>query len=171
MAIRTASGFISLLTAGFLSAGCDDAVSGPDLGPTVGPEHDGLRIEVAFPDTVDLGEEIRFHVTLTNTRTTPYVMPLPHFDVFVMDGGGEVVWNYLYGAGVIGTEMVIAPGEAFESELPWDQSRNEEGMIEPGRFRVLAVFFDLPPALVTEVRHLVVIERARASDWPLAPEL
>jgi hypothetical protein len=139
-------------------AGCEDELFGPDLGPTAGPEHNGLRIEVSFPDSVGVATQVAFHVTLTNTRTTPYTMPQPHFDIFVIDDGGDVVWNYLFGAGVFGDEVVIAPGEAFEIDLVWNQNRNESGNIAPGKYSVLAAFFDLPPALVSE-RESIVISR------------
>ena len=140
--------------------GCGEETFGPDLGQTVGPEHNGLLIEVSFPDTVGVAQQVVFSVSLTNTRATPYTMPQPHFDVFVLDARGNVLWNYLYGAGVIGTEFIIQPGEAFEIELVWNQNLNESGTVTPGKYGVLAVFFEtFPPALVSE-RKSIVIERS-----------
>lgn len=97
-----------------------------------------------------------FHVTLRNQRSEAYAMPQPHFDVFVFDDRGNVLWNFLYGAGVFGDEVIIPPGEQYEIDLAWHQNTNESGLIQPGRYRVLAVFFDLPPALVTETQRIVI---------------
>jgi hypothetical protein len=138
-------------------ANCGNESFGPDLGPTVGPEHDGLLIELSFPVIVSVGEPVTFHVTLTNTGSAPDTLPQPHFDVFVLSNNGKVLWNYLYGAGVIGTEFVLAPNESFEIDLAWDQRLNQSGSIPPGDYDVLAVFFDLPPALVTHRESLVIV--------------
>jgi len=62
-------------------ADCGSNVLGPDLGPTVGPEFMGLRIEIVSPRTIEKNTEVLFQIRLTNTNTEPFLITDPQFDV------------------------------------------------------------------------------------------
>lgn len=146
-----------------LFAGCaSDTTVGPNLGDTVGPEYDGLRLEVSFPRTASLGDSIRFDVRLTNLEHQPlYEFAIPYFDVFVLGSDGEVVWNHYHGGANAlsgGQEITLRPGESFEITIPWNLNRNgQDGAVTPGVYRVLAAFIpSVLPVIVTSRLDLVI---------------
>lgn len=141
------------------SVACGDGLFGPDIGPTVGPEHEGLRLELSFPEFVSAGDSIRFHIVLTNTDSQSYTMDSPQFDVYVMDGSGKVVWNFLHGAVIIGPGPTILPGETYEFDHVWLQNENEgSGTVSAGVYLVFSVFYSgFPPALVSETEAITIL--------------
>ena len=67
----------------------DDDLFGPDLGPTVGPEHSGVLLELSFPEQVPAGESVPFRALLTNIGSEPYTIDDPHGETYEF----EVVWE------------------------------------------------------------------------------
>ena len=149
----------AVLTGG---AACDDDdLFGPDLGPTVGPEHDGVLLELSFPEQVPAGESVPFRALLTNVGSEPYMIDDPQFDVYLLDGSGSVLWNFLYGNVLIGgIPHTISPGETYEFEVVWELNRNESGTVGAGDYLVFSVFYPLlPPVLVSETRSITIAGR------------
>ena len=147
--------------AGVLAGGgaCDDDdFFGPDLGPTVGPEHDGVLLELSFPEQVPAGESVSFRVLLTNVGGEPYTIDDPQFDVYLLDGNGGVLWNFLYDKVIIGgVDHTIQPGEKYEFEIVWELNRNEGRTVGAGDYLVFSVFYPLfPPVLVSEIRSITI---------------
>ena len=144
--------------AGLLAGGaaCDDDLFGPDLGSTVGPEHDGVLLELSFPEQVPAGGSVPFRVLLTNVGSEPYTIDDPQFDVYLLDGSGSVLWNFLYSNVIIGgVDHTIPPGETYEFEVVWELNRNEGGNVAEGDYLVFSVFYRLlPPAQVSETRSI-----------------
>lgn len=140
-------------------AACDDDLFGPDLGPTVGPEHDGVLLELSFPEQVLAGGSVPFRVLLTNVESEPFTIEDPQFDVYLLDGSGDVLWNFLYGNVIIGgVDHTIQPGETYEFEVVWELNRNDGGTVAEGDYLVFSVFYSLlPPALVSETRSITII--------------
>jgi len=125
----------------------------------VGPEHNGVLLELSFPEQVPAHESVFFRVLLTNVGSEPYTIEDPQFDVYVLDGSGSVLWNFLYGNVIIGgMPYTISPGEAYEFEVVWELNRNESGTVGAGDYLVLSVFYPLlPPALVSETRSITIL--------------
>jgi len=140
-------------------SGCDEGdLFGPDLGPTVGPEHDGVLLELSFPERVLEGESVPFRVLLMNVGSEPYTINDPQFDVYLLDGSGSVLWNFLYGNVIIGgIPHTISPGETYEFEVVWELNRNANGTVAAGDYLVFSVYYPLsPPALVSEIESITI---------------
>ena len=139
---------------------CDEGdLFGPDLGPTVGPEHGGVLLELSYPDDTAAGESVPFRITLTNIGSEPYTIEDPQFDVYLLDGSGKVLWNFLYGNVIIGgVPHPIPPGETYVFDISWELNRNESGTVSGGDYLVFSVFYPLfPPALVSETRSITIL--------------
>jgi hypothetical protein len=156
VSFRSAAVLLALL--GIATLRCDSDPFGPDLGPIVGPELDGVRLEVTTPRDVSQGEEIPFQVTLRNVGASQYAFVGFPFDVYVLDGRGGVVWNFFFGGVDIGADpTVIEPGAAYEFELHWNQHRNGGGIVPAGTYLVFALFYpSFPPALVSDLRTITI---------------
>lgn len=143
-----------------LFVGCGSDPFGPGLGPTVGPELDGVRLEITASREVEFGEEVVFHVSLSNVGVEPYVFDGFPFDVFVLDSRGRVLWNYFFGGADVGTQHVtIELGEAYEFDLLWHQERNGGGTVPAGTYRAFAAFYPpLPPSLISDRKSITIAD-------------
>lgn len=152
---------IALVSVACLFLACDDDSFGPDLGETVGPEFEGLLLEVVGPATANSSEEVRFEIRLTNLRTSPYIAEDPQFDVYVLTGRGLVLWNWLYHNAFVGPwTLEIQPGETFDFSAEWNLRSNRMNDVPSGSYAYFAVYDpSLPsPNFVSETHAIRVAE-------------
>jgi len=135
--------FLALLLSGLvaLTMGCND-----DSNSVVTPS------EALFSTTLILldasgqqkdafrpGEEITFHLKVTNLTSNPQTLMLPSsqiFDCFVMDPAGVEIWRWSHGQGfaTVLTPLEFAPRQTRDYMEIWDQTDNSGKPVDPGTY-------------------------------------
>ena len=151
---------IALVSVACVFLACDDDSFGPDPGETVGPEFEGLLLEVVGPGTANSSDEVQFEIRLTNLRSTPYIVDNPQFDVYVLTGRGLVLWNWLHQNVFVEWTLEIQPGERFTFASEWNLRSNRMNDIPSGSYSYFAVYYPSPPSpnFVSETHAITIVE-------------
>jgi hypothetical protein len=111
------------------------------IAVTVGRQPDSMRVEIAAPPSVALGEPVPIAIRIANTADRPIELHLQGrttvFDLTV-SRGDSVVWRRLEGelSPAILQIRTLAPGEVLELKDTWDQRSNAGGPVGPGTYSV-----------------------------------
>lgn len=118
-----------------------------DGGSPTEPEPGRLRLTVsASPTSVTAGQPVRLTFTAVNVGGEPVELVFGDScwaDLSIASGAG-IVWNSLADVFCLQsvTRRSLAPNQSLVFEDLWDQSRNGNGWVGPGTYRVFGTLRD-----------------------------
>jgi hypothetical protein len=132
---------ISLLGLVALMPGCNDD-SNPVVTPSEGLFSTTLILLDASgqpKDTFQPGEEITFHLKVTNLTSDPQTLELPSSQIFeflIADPAGVEIWRWSHGQGfaAVLTPLEFAPLQTREYVEIWNQTDNSGKQVAPGTY-------------------------------------
>lgn len=128
------------------------------------PASDSVSIELELPADVAHGQSIPIVVRARNTTDRQLDVYLrgrePTVDIRVRDAASRVVWERLRDEIIpaIVQLRTLAPGEALEVRLDWDQRTNDEEPVAPGTYTIRASLLTETEPLWSETAEITIRE-------------